>query len=127
MRLYMSRKSSARLHAAAVAAVHVIHPHHFLPETAQRVVHLARVVRRHVRILRAGDQHQRRRDAIGEHDRRVLHVLLRLLPQRCADAILLALGGGDVSDAEARAVGVEADDVDLARDVDRGLEAIRSA
>ena len=41
-----------------------------------------------------------------------------------ADAILALLGRVDVPHAEPRAVGVEADHVDLARDVDRRLEAV---
>ena len=47
-----------------------------------------------------------------------------ILPQRAADAILALLRRVRVAHAEPRAVGVEADHVDLAGDVDRRLEAI---
>ncbi len=80
-----------------VAAVHVVDPRHVLPQAPQRVEHLARVVGRDVRVLRAGHQQQRGRDAVGEHHCRVRDVLLRLFPQRRPEPVLALLRGVHVA------------------------------
>ena len=84
----------------AMAGIHVVHPRDRFAEPTQRVVHLARVVGRHVRVLCARNEQQRRSDAIGVEDGRVCDVLLRCLPQCGADAILAFLGGVHVAHAE---------------------------
>ena len=87
-------------------------------------MHLARLAGRHIRILIPGDVEQRRYDAIGAQDRRVLEIPFRKLPTGPADAVLALLRRVRVAHAETQAVGVEADHVDFARDVDRRLEPI---
>lgn len=79
----------------AVAAVGVADPGDFFAQAAQRVIHLHRLTRGHVVILFAGHQQQRSFDAVGEHNRGMRDVFLRLLPQRRAVLIhvLPACGG----------------------------------
>src|SRR5688572_9367707 len=93
----------------AMTAVDVAHPLDLFPEPPHRVVHLARLARRHVWILIAGDVEQRRLDPIGAQHGGVLEVPLRIVPQRAADAVLALLWCMRVPHAEPRTVGVEAD------------------
>src|ERR1700683_2537357 len=114
--------NSSRRHT--MPTVGVADPLDFLAKSSQSVVHLHRLARRHVVILLSGNEKQRRFDPISEHDRRMLYVLLRLLPQSCAYSILALFWGMYIPDTQSRAVGIEADHVDLSRNVDRGFEAM---
>ena len=75
-----------------VPAGRIVHPHDLLLQTPKCVVHLALVRGGDVPISFTGKHEQRCIDPVREHDGRVIDVLLRLLPERGADAVLTDLG-----------------------------------
>src|SRR5262245_30133396 len=107
-----------------MTAVGVAHPFDFASEPPQGVIDLARLARRHIRILFTGEVQQGRLDAIGAHDGRVIEIALGVFPERPADPVLALFRRVRVAHTKPRTVGVEAHHVDFARDVDRGFESV---